>query len=479
MKTKRLLSAVLALTMVMGMVSCGDAAKTNDGEVSGEKKKSAFSAGKGISGAVEEDTRGEAADDAVAGADVAEGADAVAGAEADAGADDVRKAFDADTEFAAEAEYDEADAAAKGKSAAADDTADGRDAGVTDEVNGLPEAGQLTAAEWNDNNNWGFFANLVNNDTISFPAYKVDPRNRVAVTLKGDDGEPIANAKVRLMTDDGGSLWSAVTDRKGRAYLFSYGLAATSVEVEYAGDKQTYEVSVKGESSGDEQSSSKITDNTQELTFAGHNGDKGTTDAQIMFIVDTTGSMGDEMLFLQSEFSALVKDIGSDGVEYAVNFYRDEGDDYVTKCMDFSTDIDKLQSTIAAEYADGGGDIPEAVGTVLRESIIDNSGWKEDTVKIAFMIFDAPPHDEDADQVEQAVRAAAEKGIKLIPVVSSNSARETELFGRAMAITTGGTYVFLTDDSGIGDSHLEPIVGEYEVEKLYDIIVRVIADYRA
>ena len=73
---------------------------------------------------------------------------------------------------------------------------------------------------------------------------------------------------------------------------------------------------------------------------------------------------------------------------------------------------------------------------------------------------------------------AAKKGIRLIPIVSSNSERNTELFGRAGAIVTGGTYVFLTDDSNIGDSHLEPIIGEYKVEKLYDIIIRVINEYR-
>ena len=75
-------------------------------------------------------------------------------------------------------------------------------------------------------------------------------------------------------------------------------------------------------------------------------------------------------------------------------------------------------------------------------------------------------------------KEAAAKGIRIIPVVSSNSERDTELFARALAVTTGGDYVFLTDDSGIGDSHLEPIIGSYEVRKLYDIIIDVINDYK-
>ena len=473
MKAKRILSTAIALTLAFGMVSCGDAAKSDNAAKDNGARKSAAPA----LNAEEVAPAGEAAEEAPEAED-AEAYDTYDGGEtAGLTADGEFETFAADMDDGFAAERKKGAALADGE-AEDPDAAAPTDADPGDITNSLPEAGQLTAGEWNDNDNWGFFANLVNNGTISFPSFNVDPRSREAVTLKGDDREPIANAKVRLVGTEGGSLWSAVTDRQGRAYLFSYGSAASTVEVEYGGDKQSFEVSVKG-SSGDEQSSGKISDNSQELTFKGHNGDKGKTDAQIMFIVDTTGSMSDEMLFLQSEFSSIVEEVGSDNVEYAVNFYRDEGDDYVTKCMDFTTDITRLRSTIAAEYADGGGDIPEAVGAVMQESITDNSGWRDDCVKIAFMIFDAPPHAEDSDKVEQAVRAAADKGIKLIPIVSSNSERETELFGRAVAIATGGTYVFLTDDSGIGDSHLEPIIGEYEVEKLYDIIIRLINDYRA
>lgn len=48
---------------------------------------------------------------------------------------------------------------------------------------------------------------------------------------------------------------------------------------------------------------------------------------------------------------------------------------------------------------------------------------------------------------------------------------------RFLASATGGTYVFLTDDSGIGNDHLEPAVGEYEVKPLNDLLVEVIRRY--
>ena len=43
---------------------------------------------------------------------------------------------------------------------------------------------------------------------------------------------------------------------------------------------------------------------------------------------------------------------------------------------------------------------------------------------------------------------------------------------------TNGTYVFLTDDSGVGFSHLTPIVGDYTVDLLHNVIVRIIQESR-
>jgi hypothetical protein len=48
---------------------------------------------------------------------------------------------------------------------------------------------------------------------------------------------------------------------------------------------------------------------------------------------------------------------------------------------------------------------------------------------------------------------------------------------RSFAILTNGTYVFITDDSGVGNDHLEPTIGEYELEKLNDLLVRLVGEY--
>ena len=45
---------------------------------------------------------------------------------------------------------------------------------------------------------------------------------------------------------------------------------------------------------------------------------------------------------------------------------------------------------------------------------------------------------------------------------------------RTFVLLTNGTYTFLTDDSGIGNSHIKPTIDSYEVEKLNDLLLRLI-----
>jgi hypothetical protein len=65
----------------------------------------------------------------------------------------------------------------------------------------------------------------------------------------------------------------------------------------------------------------------------------------------------------------------------------------------------------------------------------------------------------------------------MIPVASSGIDKYTEYLLRNEAMMTGGTYVFLTNDSGIGGDHLEATVGETVVEYLNRLLVRLINEY--
>ena len=335
-----------------------------------------------------------------------------------------------------------------------------------------PEPAQglvLTAAEWNDNRNWPFFTNLVTGGKISFPSFGIDPRHRLEVRVTDEGGAALVNETVTLLDGADTVLWTARTDKEGTAYLF-FGQDEHPERV-VCGQA---EAPVAAPEQGDDPQAAPVLKPLETVELRTPAAAPARTDLQVMFIVDTTGSMGDELAYLQKDFSAIAERVGSEGVRWSVSFYRDEGDEYVTRHNEFSSDVGALQAKINAEYADGGGDEPEAVAEVLTECLTEREDWEENAAKLAFLIFDAPPHEGREAELLAAVKAAAAKGIRVIPVVASNAARETELFGRALAICTNGSYVFLTDDSGVGESHLEPIVGDYTVEKLQDLIVRLI-----
>lgn len=199
-----------------------------------------------------------------------------------------------------------------------------------------------------------------------------------------------------------------------------------------------------------------------------------------MFTIDATGSMGDEINYLKSELKDIMGRLDSriNEKRVALTFYRDHGDDYVVKDVDFSTDIDGVRAFLAQQSAGGGGDYEEAVEEALKVSM--SKTWQMDSKsKLLFLLLDAPPHytQENVDIIKNQIKIAQEKGIKIIPIVASGANKNVEFLMRYFSVSTNGTYVFLTDDSGIGNSHIKPTTDDYKVEKLNDLIVRLIEKY--
>lgn len=333
-----------------------------------------------------------------------------------------------------------------------------------------PQAGLLTGGEWNDNAHWADW-NALYTSHEDWNSYKKTWKNetdcRIAVKVTSN-GEAFEGAKVSCKS----AISSAVTDNNGMAYLFYKAINGPTepIVVEFGGVSKTID---------------GVLDNAEVSC------DLGTVDRvdevpplDFMIMCDTTGSMGDELEYLKVELENIVRKIKSDNsnipVHTSVNFYRDEGDEYVVRQFPFTDDIEQAAKAIQEQSANGGGDFPEAVHTAL-DSAINNHDWCENSVKIMFLVLDAPPH-EDAqiiDSVNKSICAAAEKGIRIIPIASSGIDKSTEYLLRTMAFTTGGTYTFLTDDSGIGGGHLKPTVGAYNVEKLSDMMIRIVNSYLA
>ena len=200
------------------------------------------------------------------------------------------------------------------------------------------------------------------------------------------------------------------------------------------------------------------------------------------FLVDATGSMGDEMAFLQSELKDIVRRVRAVepdlDIRVSVVFYRDRGDAFVTLSHPFTRNVDEAVAFMSTTSADGGGDFPEDMNAGLEAMM--RQRWSRDRVpQMLFLVADAPPQRyAGADYTyHDAIRDAAAKGIAIYPVAASGVDKPTEFLLRAMAVMTGGKYLFLTDDSGVGESHEEPDITGYTVEKLNDLMVREIRSF--
>lgn len=150
----------------------------------------------------------------------------------------------------------------------------------------------------------------------------------------------------------------------------------------------------------------------------------------------------------------------------------------MTRQSPFTTDITSTLSFIKDQEANGGGDFPEAVHTALSKAIKALQWTSSGRARLLFLLLDAPPHYDAQviDEIHGLTQLAAANGIKIIPVTASGIDKETEFLMRLLGNATNGTYVFITNHSGIGNDHLEPSIGEYEVEFLNDLMVRLIGE---
>lgn len=308
--------------------------------------------------------------------------------------------------------------------------------------------------------------------------FDTSAEKRIKVTVK-DEGVPQSFVKVDLhVSGREDPVWTALTDNKGEAYLYFNVRADEAQEPSHLTYSTPYGMGSYNLRTGDGY------DEYVELQI---NGKAATKKLDLMFMIDTTGSMGDELEYLKTEIRDIIAKIVGDrnySVRTSVNFYRDKGDEYIVHATPFTTDPEEVYEYIRKEYSAGGGDFPEAVHTAL-DNAVNGHEWDEDAVKLCFFVLDAPPHYENqeyGDSVYEtlrgAVKTAAAEGIRIIPIVSSGSDSLTEYLMRTYAVMTGGTYTFLTDHSGVGNPHSEPDTDvQYEIEKLNDMIVRIAKEY--
>jgi hypothetical protein len=342
---------------------------------------------------------------------------------------------------------------------------------TTTPIDALPPTptGQLTAGSWDDNLNFGFYSTyLANEATTQLSGMPIIGRaDRMVILVRSADAQPVAGAQVSV-TDAQGHGWSSTTGAEGRVLYFpGWAAVSTGATVTITATVANLSVSTTAAAAA----------GTIELDFA-QTALPTVTGLDLAFLIDTTGSMGDELTYVQSELDDIVGGIATQfpGINqrWALVLYRDLGDEYVVRSFDFTTDLASFRANLAAQSANGGGDMPEAVDQGLAAAT--QLGWRDGaTARVAFWIADAPHHVGLENKVVSALGAAVAKAIHIYPVAGSGIDDLGEFDMRTAAEVTGGRYLFLTNDSGIGGSHAEPHIPCYYVTTLESAMRRMVA----
>ncbi len=180
---------------------------------------------------------------------------------------------------------------------------------------------------------------------------------------------------------------------------------------------------------------------------------------EVVFALDTTSSMGGLIGAAKTKIWSIVNEIAegkpSPDIKLGLVGFRDKGDAYVTTKIDLTGDLDAVYEKLMAFQPQGGGDGPEHVNAALKEAVHGMS-WSQDrkTLKVVYLVGDAPPHMDYAGEVEypKLAKQAIRKDLIINTVQCGSWGETTKIFkdiayrseGRFLAIAQSGGAVAVT-----------------------------------
>jgi uncharacterized protein YegL len=175
---------------------------------------------------------------------------------------------------------------------------------------------------------------------------------------------------------------------------------------------------------------------------------------EVAFVLDTTGSMGGLIEGAKRKIwsiaTAIVDSNPDADIRMGLVAYRDIGDDYVTRTFDLTTDIQDLYANLLELKARGGGDWPESVNEAL-DVAVNKLRWTPagDVRRIVFLVGDAPPHmDYAQDTKYPTTLAVAKQKDIIVNAVLAGNARDTERVWRDIAQNGNGRFIPIPQDGG-------------------------------
>lgn len=334
----------------------------------------------------------------------------------------------------------------------------------------------VTAGVVDDNAD--FNAYLAFRDRTHVPHRPRDVRERYLLEVKDPRGRGVADAEVAVQAMGSGHAAWARTDAGGRAWIHPNAFDPVRA--------QHYQVTVR---KNGEQATGRLTRGQKSAVEVRLDAWEGNGPARLdlVFLIDATGSMADEIDKLKATLRTITEEVASlpsrPDICLGLVAYRDRGDAFLLRSHDFTNDVGAfLSQALGPLRAAGGGDYAEAMNEALHETVHKLSWRGNGATRMVILLADAPPHlDYGVPHYDDDMLAALGKGIKVFGVGASGLDRQGEFIQRQIAQYTGGKFVFLTyararnPGSGPGRETVHD-VQNYSVDTLDRLIVRLVSE---
>lgn len=333
----------------------------------------------------------------------------------------------------------------------------------------------VTAGVVDDNADFsGFRQFLERHEEANTLGRDVSVRQRLQVV--DAQGRPVPDVEVAVTARNGARMW-ARTDAGGQAWLHPNAFDDR--------DSDSYQVQVRR--AGQTVTSVLQRGQKNVLRVTVPNAALPTrARLDLVFMVDATGSMGDEIDKLRDSLQGIVRDIAqlpsNPDICLGLVTYRDRGDAYFVRGWDLSNNVAGFQKVLDGVRASGGGDYPEAMNEAFDHAVQAMSWRGASTTRLLVSLADAPPHmDYPPPHYDQTMLAALGKGIKVLSVAASGQDTTGEIAQRQIAQYTGGRFIFLTykdanDPSSGPGSETVHEVENYSVDTLDKLVVKLVRE---
>ncbi|MEZ4373098.1 MAG: VWA domain-containing protein [Polyangiaceae bacterium] len=298
------------------------------------------------------------------------------------------------------------------------------------------QARGVKAGEWDDNANYRDFLKYQKGEgQLGAP---LDVTHRRFLVVRDAKNQPIPNCQLKVQDKQGKSV-ILTTQANGRAILFprASGLKGSLVKVTVSclGHEESKQLSVAAKDGALD----------FKLPLVRALPDNKVLD--IAFILDTTGSMSEEISAMKDTLEEVAKTLKGMSITPRIGLveYRDKGDVYLTRTHQMTTDISGFADRVSTLSANGGGDMPEHVNEGIRVALTKLK-WSDHSLgRLAFLIGDAPPQLRYTDDTPytKSILDASERGIQLHTIAASGMDDLGQSVWRQIAMFTGGTNLFV------------------------------------